>query len=809
MKIILLAFLFLATAFHLAFSQVPEGINYQAIARDFEGKPLTDAAISIQFTILNGGSSGTAEYVETHLATTNQLGLFTLVIGDGLPVQGNFNSIDWAAGNKWLEVAMDASGGNDYQLLGTSQLLAVPYALYAAKSAPDQTINLIGTNPIQVSGTYPDFTLSAPGIETYSAGTGIDISSGVISNNAPDQPVTLTGSGAVTISGSYPNFTIDAATGSSIWQQDGDTATYTGPVKVSNGALLVEGDSGSVELSGEGNKLVYLPEKGALAVGYQGVDNDLPTLLAYEWDLDSIGKFSFSSGYMSRAIADYSIALGRNSTAYGLYSTAIGNRALASGTSSFALGRFTVASGFNSTAMGELTEARGQNATAMGTSTLATASSATAMGSNSIASSPCATAMGLRTFASGFAATATGHSTRAIGQYSTAMGLETIAEGDDSFASGYRTNATGAYSTAMGLGTEASGASSTAMGNNTNARGHYSVAIGTRSEAYGVGSFAAGSSSDANADYSIAMGISSISNGECSTAIGFETLASDSYALATGNRTLASGVASTAMGFNTEASGNYAVSLGSSTRAAGLNSTTMGNQTFANGNYSTAMGSNVTANNPGSFIIGDNSTITNLSTFWNNSMSMRFAGGYYFFSNATANAGVFLAPGGGSWSTLSDRNKKKNFRFEDAEEVLIKVKDLPVMSWNYKSQPEHIRHIGPTAQDFQQAFQLSPSDTTINTIDIDGINMLAIKGLIERNEKLQQKVEDLQRQLGNQQAIIYKQGEQLNTQRQEIQANKVQNHIQKEENLRQQQELKMLKQQMKKLEMYFTAEASK
>ena len=695
MKIILLAFLFLATAFHLAFSQVPEGINYQAIARDFEGKPLTDAAISIQFTILNGGSSGTAEYVETHLATTNQLGLFTLVIGDGLPVQGNFNSIDWAAGNKWLEVAMDASGGNDYQLLGTSQLLAVPYALYAAKSAdgstpgpkgdkgdpgpkgdqgdpgprgpkgdkgdpgsqgpkgdkgdpgpqgpagsgasytagsgisiagdvinntaPDQTINLIGTNPIQVSGTYPDFTLSAPGIETYSAGTGIDISSGVISNNAPDQPVTLTGSGAVTISGSYPNFTIDAATGSSIWQQDGDTATYTGPVKVSNGALLVEGDSGSVELSGEGNKLVYLPEKGALAVGYQGVDY-ISGLDGMKWHEDSIGTYSFNSGYLNKSSGNFSSTFGQNTEA--------------SGNSSTALGRFTKARGLSSMA----------------------------------------------------------------------MGAETLATGNQSIALGKASIASGGASIATGSETEASGASSTAMGFNTRARGNVSIAIGQR--------------------------------------------------------------------------------------------------TNANGNNSTAMGSYVTANNQGSFIIGDNSTITNLSTVWDNSMSMRFAGGYYFFSNATANAGVFLAPGGGSWSTLSDRNKKKNFRFEDAEEVLIKVKDLPVMSWNYKSQPEHIRHIGPTAQDFQQAFQLSPSDTTINTIDIDGINMLAIKGLIERNEKLQQKVEDLQRQIVEEQAINKNQEIKLNGHIKEL-------HIQKEENLRQQQELKMLKQQMKKLEMYFTAEASK
>jgi len=112
-------------------AQVPQAVNYQAIARDASGNPLVNASISVRFTIENGFNPGTPEYQETNKATTNQFGLFTLKIGEGQVVSGVFSGIPWATGDKYLLVEMDPTGGTNYLNMGISQLVSVPYALYA------------------------------------------------------------------------------------------------------------------------------------------------------------------------------------------------------------------------------------------------------------------------------------------------------------------------------------------------------------------------------------------------------------------------------------------------------------------------------------------------------------------------------------------------------------------------------------------------------------------------------------------------------------------------------------------------------
>lgn len=116
------------------FAQTPQKFNYQAIARNAEGVVLPNQNVKIRASILDGSVNGTSQYIETHNATTNQLGLFILSIGGGLVESGNFTSITWASGDKYLKIEMDAAGGNNFLLMGTSQLLSVPYALHAESS---------------------------------------------------------------------------------------------------------------------------------------------------------------------------------------------------------------------------------------------------------------------------------------------------------------------------------------------------------------------------------------------------------------------------------------------------------------------------------------------------------------------------------------------------------------------------------------------------------------------------------------------------------------------------------------------------
>lgn len=134
----------------------------------------------------------------------------------------------------------------------------------------------------------------------------------------------------------------------------------------------------------------------------------------------------------------------------------------------------------------------------------------------------------------------------------------------------------------------------------------------------------------------------------------------------------------------------------------------------------------------GSFIFGDRSTNVDLLSLGPNEFLMRVAGGVRIYTSANLGSGVTVAAGGGSWSSLSDLHAKENFRDLDGPDVLARLVRLPIREWNYKTQDATIRHVGPTAQDFQAAFGLGESDTRISTVDVDGIALRAIQALAAR-----------------------------------------------------------------------------
>ncbi|MDX1407918.1 MAG: hypothetical protein R3330_07285, partial [Saprospiraceae bacterium] len=115
---------------------VPQGIQYQAIARDHSGAILANKAINLQTVLLRQDDRGQmiTEYSEIHEVTTNQLGLFTLAIGEGRAQSGQFSDVPWSAGEIWLELAIDENGGNDFTIISTNRLLTVPYAFHAGSA---------------------------------------------------------------------------------------------------------------------------------------------------------------------------------------------------------------------------------------------------------------------------------------------------------------------------------------------------------------------------------------------------------------------------------------------------------------------------------------------------------------------------------------------------------------------------------------------------------------------------------------------------------------------------------------------------
>ena len=156
-KIITLSLLFIT---FLSFGQVPQGISYQAIALNSSGNPVVSSNVQLRLSILDVSATGTVLYSETQVRTTNTQGLFNLVIGQGTMVSGTFNTINWGTNTKFLRVEMDATGGTNYTLVGTTQLLSVPYALAADSlvTSPGEGITLVSPN-----GTPYQLTVSDSG----------------------------------------------------------------------------------------------------------------------------------------------------------------------------------------------------------------------------------------------------------------------------------------------------------------------------------------------------------------------------------------------------------------------------------------------------------------------------------------------------------------------------------------------------------------------------------------------------------------------------------------------------------------------
>ena len=123
---ILIAFLLTLSLF----AQAPQKISYQAVIRDASNELVTEQEIGMRISILQGADDGTVVYVETHTPTTNINGLASIEIGMG-STSDNFSEIDWSEGHYFIKTETDPEGGSNYTIIGTSQLLSVPYALHA------------------------------------------------------------------------------------------------------------------------------------------------------------------------------------------------------------------------------------------------------------------------------------------------------------------------------------------------------------------------------------------------------------------------------------------------------------------------------------------------------------------------------------------------------------------------------------------------------------------------------------------------------------------------------------------------------
>jgi uncharacterized protein (TIGR02145 family) len=204
----------------LAFATVaqPQKINYQAIALGSNGKPLKNTAVSLRLSILDSAATGTVLYTETQPATTDAGGQFSVYLGTGTPTAGTFASLPWANGNdKFLKVEMDAQGGTNYQTMGTTQLVSVPYAM-AAKVAKELELGTIVRGNAGRTWQLTE-TVNGPAWTCYPP--AIQANAGADQLNVCSNTVTLSGN---TASGMTPAWSVFTGTGGNV---NGNTFTGT------------------------------------------------------------------------------------------------------------------------------------------------------------------------------------------------------------------------------------------------------------------------------------------------------------------------------------------------------------------------------------------------------------------------------------------------------------------------------------------------------------------------------------------------------------------------------------------------------
>ena len=300
----------------------------------------------------------------------------------------------------------------------------------------------------------------------------------------------------------------------------------------------------------------------------------------------------------------------------------------------------------------------------------------------------------------------------------------TVAGGGANAASGYYASISG------GRGNTASNSYTTIAGGRANkANTHYAtVAGGYANQATGLyASVGAGQSNKATED--------------CATVGGGEgNLADANYATVSGGRvnTATGYYATVAGGRGNTGSQNYAtVGGGRGNTANGYYATVLGGrENRASGDYSLAAGyrAKIDASHDGAMLFADGTNL-NFTSAAANEFAARCTGGARFVSaingSGTPTAGVTLAAGGGSWSSISDRNAKRDFQAVDRRELLDRLAKVPITTWGYKTQDASIRHIGPVAQDFHAAFSVGEDEKHITTIDAHGVALGAIQGLHE------------------------------------------------------------------------------
>ena len=640
MKNIIVFSIVILSAFSIALSQVPQSFLYQSVVRDAGGNPIINQGVRFEINIQMAPPLGTIVYTETHQVTTNDYGIATLAIGAGTVSMGDFSTINWATGNWYVMIGVDITGGTNFVNMGSTQLLTVPYAMYAQEAGNG------------FSGNYSDLTGVPTNVSTFNNDAGY-ITSPNDADADPANELQVLSVVNDTLYLSNGNFVPLTSFVDTLWQRNGNDIYNTNTRYVGvglndpMGKMVVKGDNAMPDTiplfevkdrTGHTVFVVYQDSvrifvgddgsktnKGAFAVSGRNTAKQ-PTHEFFKVTPDSVrifldsantmggfavksfgnnlGKDFFSvyvdtaqiidpsqkkilwypakSAFLSgQILIEHPDSIGTNSVAIGYENKAKGNWSQAMGYRCYARGNYSMAIGRNS-------QANADNSYAFGENVYAKAFDSYALGSKAIAEAT-------GSYAFGAAGRDTlgnllGTYTKATGVGSYSFGAGCVASGINSVAFGVTDSATGRNSVAMGAYTKAYGDYSFAFGfpatggypatMNPTTAGHYAVAIGNAVGATGYGSIAMGRYSYASGTQSIALGYG-VPGNFFTTANFNQAQGTNSMAVGFGNA--ATGDFSMSVGYDNSSEGDNAVAIGTSLTAPSYCQTSIGrwNQTIA------------------------------------------------------------------------------------------------------------------------------------------------------------------------------------------------------------------------------------
>lgn len=720
--------------FAMIYAQVPQGINYQGVARDVNGTILKNITLDVRLGIRQGSETGPVLWQEDHATSTNAAGLFTIILGDPGAVKSGgtlngFDEIDWSSGSYVLETSLDIHDGNGFQSMGFSPILAVPYAYYAGTVGDLNQLKVKATGSVPpdsalfevkrsdgqtVFAVYPEGvrvyvdTTSAKGPRGGFAIGGFGAAKGSgheLFRVTPDSvriyldPTGVKGprggfaiGGYGAVKGSTQEFLRVTPDSVRVYIDDRNLKGSRGGFAI-GGFGAAKGKSpkyfnvsgrSSVEIINPSEpRVVWVPRKEAFLSGRVLIEHP-----------DSVGQNSVAIGYESKAIGDWSAALGYQSIARGQNAMAMGSGAVAGRLNSFAFGNGAKALNIGSYAFGPGAEALGVGSVALGGKGIDQSGNQTA------------------------------NVTQAIGDYSFAFGLGANSSGLGSIAMGTANTSSGQFSLALGFSTSATGFCATALGFNTIASGSRSLAIGSQSSAQGFGSVAMGELAQAQNYYSFAMGHSAIAAGKGSFAFGESTLAQ----------------------------GDYSFALGANSQSLGYQSVAFGGQAI--GDYSLAMGVGSVAHSFGALVLGQfnadglqDGAPPISKSIWQDTDPVLVVGNG---TGGTPNNALILYKNGdlhisGTFTQVSDARLKKNITPLAA--TLDKIGKIKPVTFEFKDTRMHPAgvHIGFLAQDIEPLFPELVKKDSRGYLSVDYPAMTAV--LLRSLQEQQQIILRLQREV--------------------------------------------------------------